>query len=150
MTPTITAFGPGARLHHVGMAVASIAEHAPEATITHDPRQRVRVAFVTLAGTCIELIEPAGGGSPIARSLEKGTKIVHLCYQVDDLESALAVAATHGFRRLQAPVPAPAFDGRRIAWCISATYGLVELLEAQPRGAEHRDAEHDAPPRASS
>ncbi len=136
MTPSIPAFGPGARLHHVGMAVASIAAHAPKATVTHDPRQRVHVAFVDLAGTRIELIEPAGEGSPIARSLEKGAKIVHLCYEVDDLEGALEIATTHGFRRLQPPTPAPAFDGRRIAWCISGTYGLIELLEAVPLDAQ--------------
>lgn len=127
----LSAFGAGARLHHVGMVVSSIADHCPACEPIHDPRQRVRVAFVRLDGVQVELIEPAGPGSPVRRSLERGTKVVHLCWQVPDLEAALEAAAAAGFRRLAAPVPAIAFGGRRIAWCLSPTYGLVELLEAE-------------------
>lgn len=128
--PDIEAFGPGARLHHVGLVVPRIDDHHLEVDPVEDPIQQVRVAFVTLAGTTIELIEPGGDDSPVRRSLEKGTKIVHLCYEVPQLDAALAAAGEHGFHSLGRPAPAVAFDGRPIAWCFSRTYGLVELLEA--------------------
>lgn len=132
--PTIEAFGAGARLHHVGVVVARIADHELGAMVEaiHDPLQRVRVAFVSLAGTTIELVEPAADDSPVMSSLRKGSKLLHLCFEVPDLERALAESRDHGFHALGPPQPAVAFGGRRIAWCFSPVFGLVELLEAEP------------------
>jgi methylmalonyl-CoA/ethylmalonyl-CoA epimerase len=110
--------------------VQRIDDHDSALEVVFDPIQRVRVAFVDLAGTTIELIEPVGDDSPVRLSLEKGTKLVHLCFEVPGLEAALTAAAGHGFHVLGAPAPAVAFAGRRIAWCFSKTFGLVELLEA--------------------
>lgn len=127
--PELDVFGAAARLHHVGLVVASIAEAHPGLDSVHDPRQRVNIAFVDLNGVRFELLEPAGDKSPVRQSLEKNSKLVHLCYEVPDLEGALARCREFGFRCLQRPVPAVAFEGRRIAWVFSTTFGLVELVE---------------------
>jgi methylmalonyl-CoA/ethylmalonyl-CoA epimerase len=126
----LTPFGPGARLEHVGLVVASIEAAAPGVEAVFDPLQKVRVAFVTLNGVPLELVEPAGDDSPVANSLRKGNKLVHLCYNVPDLDAATRAARAAGFFPLANPVPAVAFGGRRIAWVYSKTFGLVELLEA--------------------
>lgn len=131
LEPSIEAFGPDARLHHVGAVVPSIADQGLDLEPIHDPLQRVRVAFVDLAGTTIELVEPASDDSPIRRSLEKGGKLLHLCFEVPELDAALGSAAVHGFRALGPAQPAVAFGGRRIAWCFSPVFGLVELLERE-------------------
>ena len=125
-------FGPGARAHHVGLAVASIAALVPDAEITHDPVQKVKVAFVDFAGQPVELIEPADDASPVSQNLRKGQTLVHIAIEVPDIEAAVATARTHGFSRLAKPVPATAFDNRPIAWLVSRHYGLVELIEAAP------------------
>ena len=54
------------------------------------PEHGVTVAFVELPNTKIELLEPLGPASPIARFLEKNPDggIHHLCYEVDDILSA--------------------------------------------------------------
>jgi len=51
------------------------------------PEHGVTVAFVELPNTKIELLEPLGENSPIARFLEKNPDggIHHLCYEVDDI-----------------------------------------------------------------
>ena len=128
----LNAFGDGARLHHVGLGVASIEKLVQDAVTWDDPIQKVRVAFVELSGARIELVEPLGKGSPVDRSIREGVKLLHLCYEVPDLELALQRAQAFGFRRIQKPVPAVAFEGRRIAWVFSFDYGLVELLERYP------------------
>ena len=128
---TLVLFGDGAVFDHVGIAVRSIAEvGSPGLPLTRDARQRVSVAFVETGGVTLELIEPLGNDSPILRSLEKGQPLVHLCFRVPDLEVAIAAGKRAGFHRLGAPVPAPAFANRRIAWVFSRTLGLIELLEA--------------------
>ena len=128
----LDAFGDGAKLHHVGLGVASIAKLTQDAVTWDDPIQKVRVAFVELNGATIELVEPLGENSPVIRSIREGITLLHLCYEVPDLELALQRARTFGFRRIQKPVPAVAFEDRRIAWVFSFDYGLVELLEEHP------------------
>lgn len=130
--PDRSAFGPSAKLHHVGIAVASIAAVDPALDVVHDPIQRVRVAFFRQADLLIELIEPAGEDSPVQQSLRKGHKLLHSCFEVDTLEDAITAGRARGYLQLHPPVPAVAFGNRRIAWVFSAQLGLVELLERQP------------------
>jgi methylmalonyl-CoA/ethylmalonyl-CoA epimerase len=113
------------------VAVQSIADTGIAGLhVTEDPRQRVSVAFVETGGITLELIEPLNETSPVLQSLAKGQPLVHLCFRVVDLEAAIAAGKVAGFHRLAAPVPAPAFDGRRIAWVFHPLYGVVELLES--------------------
>jgi methylmalonyl-CoA/ethylmalonyl-CoA epimerase len=122
-------FGPGATFHHVGLVVPDISAASPGVEKVHDPIQCVSVAFVDLHGTVVELIEPAGYESPIAVSLAKGHKLVHLCYSVPHLETAILHAEQNECRQWSEPAPAVAFGGRRIVWMYHPTYGLIELLE---------------------
>ncbi len=126
----LPSFGPGAVFDHVGMAVRSIEDLAGlDVAITDDPTQRVRVAFVDFHGLRVELIQPLGEKSPIDGNLEKGQVLAHVCFRVPSLESALAQGKAAGMHQLARPVPAPAFDGRRIAWLFRRDVGLVELVE---------------------
>jgi methylmalonyl-CoA/ethylmalonyl-CoA epimerase len=126
----LSVFGANAAFHHVGLAVPSIVDVAGSAAeVVRDDLQQVSVAFVNLDGVCVELIEPATTTSPVSRSLQEGRQLVHLCFEVADLEEAVATGRAAGFHRIARPVPARAFDNRRIAWVYSRTYGLVELLE---------------------
>ena len=122
-------FGEDAVFHHIGLGVASIDLVSPQSTPIEDPIQRVRVAFISLNGVTVELVEPLGEDSPIQQSLDKGSKLLHLCYTVPDLDLALEHAKQFGFRCIHKPVPAVAFENNRIAWVFSLQFGLIELLE---------------------
>jgi methylmalonyl-CoA/ethylmalonyl-CoA epimerase len=128
-------------LHHVGFVVANIERSAEgfmnslgmhwDGTIYEDPIQKVKVTFLATEPTCaqIELIEPAADDSPVNRFLAKGGGQHHLCYEVGDIEGALAVLKSRKASIVQQPCPAIAFDGRRIAWLITREKLVVELLE---------------------
>ena len=124
-------FGPGAQFHHIGLAVTSIDSVCPGCDIFPNPARGVSMAFIRLQGITIELLEPLGADSPVARSLQSGTKLVHLCFEVPDLDKALELSRTAGFHRLGPLLPSPAFDNRRIGWIFSRDYGLVELAECK-------------------
>lgn len=94
-------------LHHVGVAVPSLADAVPfyrdvlgyEIGPEHAiPEQRVRVAFATHGPSRIELLEPTDAESGVARFVaERGRATLHhLCFEVDDLEAALARLAAEG------------------------------------------------------
>ena len=136
-------FGPGARFHHIGLGVSSIRAVSPSSAIMVEPTQRVSLAFVRLHGITVELLEPYGSQSPISRSVREGVRLLHLCFEVPDLDAALAACRPAGFHRLSRPVPALPFDDRRIVWVFSEDSGLFELAEA-PAAAQVSHAP-DAP-----
>lgn len=134
-----------ARLHHVGFVVSSIQTAAEgftaslsaqwDGTIVHDPLQRANVAFLRTPGAAdalIELVEPAGEDSPVRRFLEKSGGLHHLCYEVEDLEASLAKMRLEHAVVVKRPMPAVAFQNRRIAWIFTQQKLLVELLERYP------------------
>lgn len=100
------------RLNHVGVATPSIERSVAlyrdrlGATRIGDafdlPAQGVRVCFVDTPNTQIELIEPLGADSPIARFLDKNPDggQHHLCYEVDDIAAARADFEAKGVRIL--------------------------------------------------
>jgi methylmalonyl-CoA/ethylmalonyl-CoA epimerase len=128
------------RLHHVGIVVSSLSEGLRrwalpgmevDTPVFHDPTQGVRVQFIRPgAEVQIELIEPAGEKSPVLRFLQQhGPGLHHLCYEVDDIQASCETLRQRGALITCAPVPAVAFEGRRIAFLYSQG-SLIELVEA--------------------
>lgn len=147
------------RLHHIGYVLASIENDAEDfarslgatwdGKIVFDPLQRVRVTFLqgrNAADPLIELVEPGGLESPVSRFMERGGGLHHLCYEVEAIESHLAFCKSVGNLVIRQPVPAVAFDGRRIAWTVTKRRLLVEFLES----GRIRDWERDLLPRDSA
>lgn len=129
---TRSIFGPGARFHHVGLGVPSIESADPDAPRVVNRTEGVVMAFVDVSGVTVELLEPLDETSPIARSAAEGPSLLHLCFEVDDLDEALASARSAGFHRISTPTTVPEWEGRRIVWVFSRAFGLVELAETPP------------------
>jgi methylmalonyl-CoA/ethylmalonyl-CoA epimerase len=130
------------RFHHVGIVVPDIAAAMEgfirslsaswDGRIYEDPFQKVKVAFLAAGpgDTPIELVEPAADDSPVTRFLrERGGGMHHVCYEAANLEEQIAVMKSRGALIARRPKPAVAFQGRRIAWMLTAERLLVELLE---------------------
>jgi methylmalonyl-CoA/ethylmalonyl-CoA epimerase len=87
------------RLNHVAIATRNIAAAAKVYRDTlgakvsepvPQPDHGVTTVFVELPNTKIELLEPLGENSPIAKFLEKnpGGGMHHVCYEVEDIYAA--------------------------------------------------------------
>jgi methylmalonyl-CoA/ethylmalonyl-CoA epimerase len=100
------------RLNHVGVATPSIAESVklyrslfgaePHGAPFDLPAQGVRVCFIDAPNTQIELIEPLGADSPLAKFIERNPNggQHHLCFEVPDIEEARAYFEGAGIRIL--------------------------------------------------
>jgi methylmalonyl-CoA/ethylmalonyl-CoA epimerase len=100
--------------------------------VFEDPIQRTRVAFLDLSSPApvqLELVEPATVDSPVARFLQKGGGLHHLCYEVDDLQEQIRWMKSQRAVLIRSPKPAVAFSGRHIAWVCTRDSLLVEYLE---------------------
>ena len=87
------------RLNHVAIAVRDIGKAsavyrdtlgAEVSEQVAQPAHGVTTVFITLPNTKVELLEPLGEGSPIAKFLERNPDggIHHVCYEVDDIRAA--------------------------------------------------------------
>jgi methylmalonyl-CoA/ethylmalonyl-CoA epimerase len=128
------------KVDHIGIAVANLDEtlklytdvlgmqlHGIE-TVTE---QKVRVAFLPVGDTEIELLESTDADGPIARFIEaKGQGIQHIAFSVPDIEAALAELQEKGVRLIDEK-PRYGAGGARIAFIHpKATHGvLVELCQ---------------------
>jgi methylmalonyl-CoA/ethylmalonyl-CoA epimerase len=99
------------RLNHVAIAVRDIAKASQKyretlgaevSAAVPQPDHGVTTVFINLPNTKIELLEPLGADSPIAKFLERNPDggIHHLCYEVDDILAARDRLKAEGARVL--------------------------------------------------
>ncbi len=128
------------RIDHIGIAVQNIndalafferalgmkldRQETPEG-------ENARIAFLPVGGSDVELVEPIGDESGLAKFMEKrGEGIHHICFEVDDLDAALARLKEHGVQLIN-ETPRTNAQGQRYAFVHpkSAHGVLVELYE---------------------
>jgi methylmalonyl-CoA/ethylmalonyl-CoA epimerase len=99
------------RLNHVAIAVRDIGKAADVyrnilgaevSAAVPQPDHGVTTVFITLPNTKIELLEPLGDNSPIAKFLERNPDggMHHVCYEVDDIRAASDALKAAGMRVL--------------------------------------------------
>ncbi len=96
------------KINHIGIAVKSLENsitfYRDQLGMTFEGTeevvdQKVKVAFLKIGESRIELLEPTAEDSPIAKFLEKkGEGIHHMAYEVDDVETALTEMKKNGVR----------------------------------------------------
>jgi methylmalonyl-CoA/ethylmalonyl-CoA epimerase len=128
------------RLNHVAIAVASLEQgcaiyrdvlgariSAPQPEPTHG----VTVVFVELPNTKIELLEPLGPESPIAKFLAANPSggIHHICYEVADILAARDQLTARGARVLGDGTPKIGAHGKPVLFLHPKDFcgTLVEL-----------------------
>ncbi|MGC8998254.1 MAG: methylmalonyl-CoA epimerase [Candidatus Bathyarchaeia archaeon] len=93
--------------------------------------RKVKVAFLSTGGeTQIELLEPLGSDSPVAKFLEsRGEGIHHIAVKVDDIENALEELKKKGVMLIDEK-PRDGAEGKKIAFVHpKSTKGvLLELV----------------------
>ncbi len=127
-------------LDHVGVAVPNLEEALarwgplvgpPESAPELVPSNRVRVAFIAVGGTHLELLEPSEPGSPVARFLERrGAGVHHLAFQVPSVDRALREVRDRGGKTVDSTAR-PGARGRRVGFAHPSAFGgvLVEFVE---------------------
>ncbi|QBR72013.1 methylmalonyl-CoA epimerase [Beijerinckiaceae bacterium] len=130
------------RLNHVAIAVKDLAAassryrevlgakvSAPLAL----PEHGVKVVFVELPNTKIELIEPLGDQSPIAKFIAEHPTgaIHHLCFEVADIGAACERLTRNGARILGNGTPMIGAHGKPVVFLDPRDFSgtLIELEE---------------------
>ena len=131
------------RLNHVAIAVRDIAKasevyrktlSAEVSAAVPQHEHGVTTVFITLPNTKIELLEPLGAESPIAKFLERNPDggIHHICYEVDDIIEARDRLKAEGARVLGDGEPKIGAHGKPVLFLHPKDFcgTLVELEQA--------------------
>ncbi len=130
------------RIDHVGVAVKNLEEALSfyegvlglkAAGVEVVEEQKVKVAFLPLGDSEIELLESTEPDGPIARYIEKNGGnggVQHIAVRVDDIEAAIAEMKEKGMKMID-ETPRYGAGGARIAFCHPKTSMgvLLELCE---------------------
>jgi methylmalonyl-CoA/ethylmalonyl-CoA epimerase len=131
------------RLNHVAIAVRDLKAAAAVyrgklgaevSAPVPQPVHGVTTVFVTLPNTKIELLEPLGPDSPVAKFLERNPDggIHHLCYEVADIRAARDRLKAEGARVLGDGEPKIGAHGKPVLFLHPKDFcgTLVELEQA--------------------
>jgi methylmalonyl-CoA/ethylmalonyl-CoA epimerase len=132
------------KINHIGIAVRSLDEAMPLYQhnlgmalmgVEEVGEQMVKVAFLQIGESKIELLEPTSTESPIAKFLEKsGPGVHHIAYEVADIELAISKLEQDGVRMID-KTPRSGAHGAKIAFVHPKSSGgvLTELCQSDHR-----------------
>ena len=131
------------RLNHVAIAVRDLAKAAAIyrdalgaeiSPAVPQPDHGVTTVFVTLPNTKIELLEPLGDASPIAKFLDRNPDggVHHICYEVEDIRAARDALRAGGARVLGDGEPKIGAHGKPVLFLHPKDFAgtLIELEQA--------------------
>lgn len=130
------------KVDHIGIAVKNLDEalefyektlgiKCVETEVVEE--QKVKVAFLPIGDTEVELLETTSEDGPIAKFIEKrGEGIQHIAYRVDNIEKAIEELQGKGIRMIDEK-PRYGAGGAKIAFLHpKSTFGvLIELCERE-------------------
>jgi len=128
------------KIEHIGIAVRSLddalrvyaaglgfkVEHVEEVA-----DQRIRVALLPIGESRLELLEPMGEDSPVAKFIaRRGEGMHHICFQVEDIMLEIGKLKATGVRMID-ETPRPGAAGCMVAFVhpCSTCGVLVELSQ---------------------
>lgn len=133
------------KIDHIGIAVRDIESALrfyteilglPVGGREELPDRALKIAFVPTGDSKLELLEPTGPESTVAKFLDtRGEGIHHLAFTVEDIEDALRRAQASGYSLID-QVPREGAGGVRVAFLHpKGTNGvLIEFCQPGPGG----------------
>jgi methylmalonyl-CoA/ethylmalonyl-CoA epimerase len=130
---------PEIKINHLAIVVENIEDSLtfwrdalglPMGDMKEVAQEEVKIAFLEVGESHVELVQPTTDDSGIAKYLaKKGAGMHHICFEVEDISAALAQMATKGIELIN-ETPRER-DGRKYAFVHPKSTGgvLVELYE---------------------
>ena len=128
------------KIEHIGIAVKDIGEAAKfyedvlGCRVSKEmgiPERKLRIAFIDVSGVKLEFLMPTDEESVLAKFIDKrGEGIHHICFEVEDVEGAVAELKEKGVELVD-DKPKLGAEGKKIIFIKpKSTHGvLIELKE---------------------
>lgn len=136
------------KIDHIGVAVkdleAQVAIYRDQLGMAFEgyetvESQQVRVAFLRVGDSRVELLQSTSPEGPIAKAIEKrGEGVHHIAYEVDEIRAAMAEAKGRGLTPLSEE-PRPGAHHTLVCFLHPKTTGGVLTELVQKLGTTHEE-----------
>ena len=132
------------RIAHLGVAVSDLdsamkffTEGLPLEVTHTEEYQGMKIAFIPIGDSSVELLQDVSGASAIKKFLDKnGEGIHHIAYEVDDINQAISELKAKGIKLIDEK-PRQGAHGMSVAFMHpKATHGILMEL-CQPSSDDH-------------
>ncbi|MFH0959491.1 MAG: methylmalonyl-CoA epimerase [Pseudomonadota bacterium] len=132
------------RIAHLGLAVSDLeaamsffTEGLPLQVTHTEEYQGMKIAFIPIGDSSVELLQDVSGASAIKKFLDKnGEGLHHIAYEVDDINQAISELKAKGIRMIDEK-PRHGAHGMSVAFMHpKATHGVLMEL-CQPSSDNH-------------
>lgn len=127
------------KVHHIGYLVKNISKtekkflelgYEVEFPTKFDEIRNIDIEFLVNGDYRVELIEPKGEESPMYPLLKRYKNTpYHLCYEVENIDEAIADLQDKHYTVIQEPNIAPCIEGKKVAFLNNISMGIIELVE---------------------
>ncbi len=129
------------KVHHVGYFVKNIEKslktfmslgYEVEQETVRDEYRGIDITFLMKDGYRVELVSPYTQESVVYDLRKKmGNSPYHICYEVDNLDTAIEELQEQRFVVSQEPHEAVAIEGKRVCFLVHGQIGIIELVEVE-------------------
>ena len=126
------------KFHHIGYLVNNFnsaiknfkkCNYKKKKSIIIDNNLKVKIQFLVNGNNIIELVKPHKKNIGLLSLLKKKNYAYHFAYKVQNLDKTL-VKLKKSFKIIVNPVPAKAFDNKKIAFLKMKNDFIIELIQS--------------------
>lgn len=127
------------KIHHIGYLVTNMQKSIERfeslgfqisQNVKYDEYRKIDICFMKNEGYTVELIESKASDSTVANLKKKyGVSPYHICYYSDNLEDDIDSLRKQNYVPMGEMMPAPAMDGKKVAFLFHSHMGIIELVE---------------------
>ena len=126
------------KFHHIGYLVNNFnsaiknfkkCNYKKKKSIIIDNNLKVKIQFLVNGNNLIELVKPHKNNIGLLGLLKKKNYAYHFAYKVKNLDKTL-VRLKKNFKIIVNPVPAKAFNGKKVAFLKMKNDFIIELIQS--------------------
>ena len=126
------------KFHHIGYLVNNFnsaiknfkkCNYKKKKSIIIDSNLKVKIQFLVNGNNLIELVKPHKNNIGLLSLLKKKNYAYHFAYKVKNLDKTL-VRLKKNFKIIVNPVPAKAFNGKKVAFLKMKNDFIIELIQS--------------------
>lgn len=124
--------------HHIGYLTSNISKSLKEfknlnykkkGKLIHDKNLLVKIQFISNKNNIVELVKPNKNNYPLLEYLENQNYAYHFAYRVNNLDKKLKELVSKKYKIIVNPVPAKAFNYKKVAFLKMKDNFIFELIE---------------------
>ena len=127
------------KFHHIGYLTKNISktfnnfkkiDYKKKGNLFNDKILMVNIQFIQNGRNLIELVKPFKNNKGILEYLRRKNYAYHFAYKVINLENSIKKLKKNGYKVIVNPVPAKAFNNKKIAFLKMKDDFIIELIES--------------------